>query len=84
MTVPAMRMERPECEPPPTLTTSVSPTTTLTDSTGTPSHSAATWAKLVSWPCPLGWVPMTTWMRSSSGRTVMRASSTGEPIEDST
>ena len=38
-TVAAWRMERPECEPPPTLTTSVSPRMIFTVSTGTRSRS---------------------------------------------
>jgi hypothetical protein len=42
-----------------------------------------TWAKLVSCPCPLGCVPMTTSTRRC-GRTVIRACSFGAPIEDST
>ena len=48
MTVPAWRMERPECEPPPTLTMSVSPMITLMHSTRTQIMSARTCAKLVS------------------------------------
>jgi hypothetical protein len=81
--VAAWRMERPECEPPPTRTTSVSPKITLTFSTGTPMRSETTWAKLVSWPWPLGWVPITTSTRPS-GRTLICACSLGAPIEDST
>ena len=69
-TVAAWRIERPECEPPPTFTTSVSPRMMLTFSTGTARRSDTTCAKLVSWPCPLGWVPMTTSTRPS-GRTVI-------------
>ena len=53
-TVAAWRIERPECEPPPTLTTSVSPSTMSTASTGTYSSVEITCAKLVSWPCPEG------------------------------
>ena len=83
MTVPAWRMERPEWEPPPTDTMSVSPTRIFTCSTGTPIMSAATWAKLVSWPCPLGWVPITTSMVPSVFTTIS-ARSLGEPMEDST
>jgi len=82
-TVAAWRMERPECEPPPTFTTSVSPRMIFTLSTGTCSRSDTTCAKLVSWPWPLGCVPMTTSTRPS-GRTVIRACSLGAPIEDST
>ena len=67
-TVAAWRMERPECEPPPTFTTSVSPRMIFTFSTGTCSRSDTTCAKLVSCPCPLGCVPMTTSTRPS-GRT---------------
>ena len=47
-TVAAWRMERPECEPPPTFTTSVSPRMIFTLSTGTASRSDTTCAKLVS------------------------------------
>ena len=83
ITVAAWRIERPECEPPPTLTMSVSPMMISTVSTGTASRSAITWAKLVSWPCPLGCVPMTTLTRPS-GCTVISTRSFGEPIEDST
>jgi hypothetical protein len=54
-----------------------------TVSIGTCSRSETTWAKLVSCPWPLGWVPMTTSTRPS-GRTVMRACSLGAPIDDST
>ena len=82
-TVAAWRIERPECEPPPTFTTSVSPRMIFTFSTGTWRRSDTTCAKLVSWPWPLGWVPMTTSTRPS-GLTVMRACSLGAPIEDST
>ena len=69
-TVAAWRMERPECEPPPTATTSVSPMMMFTFSTGTIIMSAITWAKLVSCPWPLGCVPMTTSM-CPSGCTVI-------------
>ena len=65
-TVAAWRMERPECEPPPTFTTSVSPRMIFTVSTGTCMRSDTTWAKLVSCPCPLGCVPMTTSTRPSA------------------
>jgi hypothetical protein len=81
--VAAWRIERPECEPPPTLTTSVSPATMSMRSTGTPSKSDITCAKLVSCPWPLAWVPMMTAMRPS-GVTVTSARSLGAPIEDST
>ena len=54
------RIERPECEPPPRLTTSVSPMMMSMLSTGTASSAPTTCAKLVSWPCPLGPVPITT------------------------
>ena len=47
------------------LTISVSPSTIFTLSTGTPSRSATTCAKLVSWPWPLGCVPITTSTRPS-------------------
>ena len=83
MTVPAWRIERPECEPPPTLTMSVSPRMMSTVSTGSASRSAATCAKLVSWPWPLGCVPITTSTRPA-GFTVISARSRGAPIEDST
>ena len=83
ITTPAWRMERPECEPPPTLTMSVSPMMMLTVSTGTPSMADATCAKLVSWPWPLGWVPITRSTRPS-GVTVISVRSRGAPIEDST
>ena len=83
ITVPAWRIERPECEPPPTLTMSVSPMMMLTVSTGTASRSATTCAKLVSWPWPLGCVPITTSTRPS-GRTVISGARFGAPIEDST
>jgi hypothetical protein len=39
---------------------SVSPRMMVTLATGTSTRSATTCAKLVSWPCPLGWVPNTT------------------------
>ena len=56
MTTPAMRMERPECEPPPTSTMSVSPWTRRTCSNGTPSHSVTHLgeAGLVPLPARLG------------------------------
>ncbi len=60
MTMPASRIERAECEPPPSLTISVSLSMTLTSSNGTPSHSATHCAKVVSWLCPLESVPTTT------------------------
>src|SRR5438034_478825 len=60
MTKPAMRIERPECEPPPTGMMSVSPCTRWIDSNGTPSHSLTHCAKLVSCPCPLDSVPTAT------------------------
>src|SRR6267378_1920519 len=49
-TVAAWRIERPEWEPPPTRTTSVSPRMMSTVSTGMPRRSDTTWAKLVSCP----------------------------------
>jgi len=82
-TVAAWRIERPECEPPPTLTTSVSPATMSTASTGTPSSIETTCEKLVSCPCPLACVPMTTRTRPA-GCTVISARSFGAPMEDST
>ena len=42
ITVPAIRIERPLWDPPPTFTRSVSPTITEIVLTGTPNHSAAT------------------------------------------
>ena len=83
ITVAAWRIERPECEPPPALTMSVSPMMTSMVSTGTASRSATTCAKLVSWPWPLGCVPMTTPTRPS-GLMVISTRSFGAPIEDST
>ena len=70
-------------EPPPTATMSVSPTMIFTCATSTPSMSAATCAKLVSWPWPEGCVPITTSI-TPSGRTVISVRSFGEPMEDST
>ena len=55
----------------------------FTFSTGTWIRSDTTCAKLVSWPCPAGCVPITTSTRPS-GRTWICACSFGEPIEDST
>jgi len=78
-----VRIERPECEPPPTLTTSVSPTRISIASTGTDRSEDTTCAKLVSWPCPEGCVPITTLTRPAEV-TVISARSLGEPIEDST
>ena len=83
ITVAAWRIERPECEPPPTLTMSVSPMMMLMHCTGTAIRSATTWAKLVSWPWPLGCVPITT-STTPFGFTVISVRSFGEPIEDST
>ncbi len=53
MTMLASRSARPECEPPPTDTRSVSPVTRRIASIGTPSHSLISCAKLVSCPWPL-------------------------------
>ncbi len=50
MTMPASRIERPEWEPPPTGTMSVSPWIRFTQSNGTPSQSVMSCAKLVRWP----------------------------------
>ena len=83
ITVAAWRIERPECEPPPTLTMSVSPMMMLMHACGTAIRSATTWAKLVSWPWPLGCVPITT-STTPFGFTVISVRSFGEPIEDST
>jgi len=60
MTIPPMRIERAECEPPPTGTRSVSPVISWTLVKGTPSHSLTHWAKAVSWPWPAADVPITT------------------------
>ena len=48
MTMLASRIDRPECDPPPSETMSVSPVTSRTLSKGTPSHSTSSCAKLVS------------------------------------
>src|SRR5919106_2975176 len=49
----------------------VSPCTTMTSSNGTPSASAAIWAKVVSWAWPCGEVPVTTsTLPSGNTRTV--------------
>ena len=58
MTMPPIRIERAECEPPPTGTMSVSPWISRMLSTSTPSHSPTHCAKLVSWPWPLDSVPI--------------------------
>ena len=79
MTTAPRRIERPECEPPPTDATSVSPVSSLTRSRPTPNHSAMSCAKLVSWPCPADSVPSTTSIRPS-GRTVISARSRGAPV----
>ena len=79
MTTPARRIERPECDPPPTEATSVSPVIRRTCRTSTSNHSAMSWAKLVSWPWPAESVPMTTSIRPS-GRTVISARSRGMPV----
>ncbi len=70
ITIEANRIERPECEPPPTGTMSVSPCTSFTCSNGTASHSLTHCAKLVSCPCPLDSVPIAT-STSPSGLTVI-------------
>ena len=46
--------------PTPKGTAAVSPPITVTQSSGTPRASAATWAKLVSWPCPELTAPVAT------------------------
>src|SRR3972149_216318 len=46
--------------PPPLGETAVSPKRTSTSSIGTPSSSAAIWAKAVSLPCPCGVAPVMT------------------------
>ncbi len=79
MTTAAMRIERPECDPPPTGATSVSPVMRRTCASSTSNHSAMSCAKLVSWPCPDESVPMTTSMRPS-GSTRISARSRGTPV----
>ena len=73
------RMERPELDPPPTATRSVSPVTRRTCSSSTPSHSARIWAKLVSWPWPADSVPSTS-STCPAGSTVISARSRGAPV----
>jgi hypothetical protein len=82
MVIAARRSERPECDPAPISTRSVSPVTRETQSAGTPSHSLISWAKLVSWPWPLDSVPMTT-STTPWGSTVTMARSCGAPLCDS-
>ena len=82
MTMPASRIERPEWEPPPTGTTSVSPWIRCTQSSGTPSQSVTSCAKLVWWPCPLDSVPIATSTRPS-GATVTLVHSRGAPVVNS-
>ena len=53
-------MERELKVPVPNGTASVSPSTTSTSSGASPSTSAATWARLVAWPCPVLIVPEKT------------------------
>ena len=72
-------MERPECEPPPTATRSVSPAISRTRSGSTPSHSAMSWGNAVSWPWPAERVPMITSMKPS-GCAVTCARSRGAPV----
>jgi hypothetical protein len=79
ITTPPSRMERPEWEPPPTGTRSVSPVMRRTWSISTPNHSTTNWAKLVSCPWPEDRVPITTSM-TPSGRTVICARSRGAPV----
>jgi carbon-monoxide dehydrogenase large subunit len=81
--VPARRMERSECEPPPERTTAVSPVTSRISSGRTPIWSASTWAKLVSWPWPVDWVPATA-STVPSALTVTTTRSCGAPTGDST
>ena len=49
--------------PTPKATAAVSPPTTVTQSSGTPSASAATWANVVSWPWPAEAAPVATLTR---------------------
>ena len=81
--VPAIRIERSEWVPPPDATTAVSPVTSLTSCGVMPSRSASTWAKLVSWPWPLDWVPATA-STAPSARTLTSTCSLGWPTGDST
>ncbi len=75
-------MERSEWLPPPTATKRVSPVTKRMRSGVTPSSSAMTWAKLVSWPWPVDWVPTTT-STMPSGKIVACTRSCGAPTGDS-
>ena len=58
--LPPRTIEREAKVPTPFATRSVSPMTMLTVSKGTPSRSATTWAKTVSWPWPCDWLPIGT------------------------
>ena len=64
ITTAASRSARAECAPPPTTVTSVSPVTSRTSESSTPSHSTRSWAKLVAWPWPDESVPSTSVDRS--------------------
>ena len=57
ISAPARRIERSECVPPPDASVALSPPRKLIASGVTPSRSAITCRKLVSWPCPLDCVP---------------------------
>ena len=65
------------------ITIAVSPVTSFTSSGVMQNRSASTCAKVVSWPCPLDWVPAIA-STSRSGRTVTRTYSLGCPTGDST
>ncbi len=80
--VPASRMLRSEWVPPPPSTTRVSPVTNRIVSISTPSWSATTWAKVVSCPWPVDWVPATT-VTSPSVPTLTSTRSRGAPTGDS-
>ena len=70
---PASRMERSEWVPPPEASVAVSPPMKLIASGVTPSWSAITWRKLVSWPCPLDCVPTIRSTRSADTFTATRS-----------
>ena len=60
MALPPTAMLREPAVPLPIGIMSVSPCTISTSSMGTPSSSATTCAKVVTWPCPCEWVPVNT------------------------
>ena len=81
-TIAPIRIERPECEPPPTFSFPVSPNWTSMVSYGASRRSAITCAKVVSCPWPDAWVPMTTSMRPC-GSTSTSVRSAGVPVDRS-